>query len=66
MSWNYRVVEHAGEFAIHEVFYDDTGKVTGWTETPVYPRAESVEDLAQELARYAEALKKPVISDKDD
>ncbi len=65
MSWNYRVVERAGEFAIHEVFYDDTGRVTGWTETPVFPRAESIEDLAAELERYSEAIKKPAIVDEE-
>ena len=60
--WNYRVLERAGEFAIHEVFYDDDGKIAGWTETPVFPRAESLEDLALELERYAQAVDKPVIA----
>jgi hypothetical protein len=60
-TWNYRVIERSGEFAIHEVFYDAAGTVTGWTEMPVYPRAESVEDLRLELARYAGAIEQPVI-----
>ena len=34
MSWNYRVIERDGEFAIYEVFYDDAGRVIGHTETP--------------------------------
>jgi len=65
VSWNYRIIERDGEFAIHEVFYDKDGRVTGWTETPVYPRAESLEDLALELARYSEAVNKPVILDEE-
>ena len=64
MSWNYRVLERAGEFAIHEVFYDAAGTIIGWTETPVFPRGESLEDLVQDLERYADAVKKPVIVDK--
>ena len=61
MSWNYRVIERDGELAIHEVFYDDDGHIIGHTETPVFPRAESLEDLVDELKRYAEALEKPVL-----
>ena len=64
-SWNYRVINRAGDFAIHEVFYDESGKVKGWTETPVFPRAESLEGLAAELACYADAIHKPVIIDTE-
>jgi hypothetical protein len=61
MTWNYRVVKRGVQFAIHEVFYRDDGTVQGYSAEPVYPRAESTEDLAAELARYAEALNKPVL-----
>jgi hypothetical protein len=63
--WNYRVIKRAGEFAIHEAFYDDDGSVVSWTQSPVSPRAGSVEDLAEELERYGEALAKPVIVDPE-
>ncbi len=60
-SWNYRVIERDGEFAIYEVFYSDNGDVKGHTEEPVFPRAESVDDLRNELQRYSEALNKEVL-----
>jgi hypothetical protein len=62
MSWNYRVIRTEDEFTIHEVFYRDGKTVAGWTETPVYPRAKSAEDLRQEVARYTEALNSPVLN----
>ena len=31
MSWNYRLIQHATHIALHEVYYDDEGRVTGWT-----------------------------------
>ena len=65
MSLNYRVLHRANELAIHEVFYSDSGDVIGITETPVYPRAESIEELREELARYRVALDLPVLSDHE-
>lgn len=31
MTWNYRLIRHDEHIALHEVFYDDGGKITGWT-----------------------------------
>ena len=59
--WNYRVMRNGDEVAIHEVFYRDDGSVRGWTATPVWPRAGTVEELRDELARYARALDEPVL-----
>ncbi len=56
MSWNYRVVQHDDEYAIHEVFYSDDGSVNGMTVDPVFPRAETLDDLREELERYGAAL----------
>lgn len=62
MSWNYRVVLRDAEFAIHEVFYEEDGSINGMTVDPVYPRAESLEGLREELERYSTALDKPVLT----
>ena len=35
MSWNYRILDHGTHLALHEVYYDETGMVTGWTVEPV-------------------------------
>ena len=62
MSWNYRVVRRGQELAIHEVFYASERAIVGVTEEPVYPRAETLNDLAEELSRYRAALDAPVVS----
>ena len=54
MSWNYRVVRHAapnGEtyYGLHEVYYDQHGKIELWCETP--------EGTADTLAGLAAALR---------
>ena len=61
MTWNYRVMNKDGEFAIYEVFYRADGSVEGYTANPVHPRAECLEDLKEELQRYADALTKDVL-----
>ena len=61
MTWNYRVISKNGELAIHEVFYHEDGSVSGYTDTPVYPRASSIQELSEELRRYAEALEREVL-----
>lgn len=39
MSWNYRVMKRkhvdCEELAIHEVYYDDDGNVTSWTDNKI-------------------------------
>jgi hypothetical protein len=56
MTWNYRVMNKDGEFAIYEVFYRDDGSVEGYTDSPVFPRADSASGLIEEFRRYTEAL----------
>jgi len=50
-----------GQLAIHEVFYHEDGTVKGYTDEPTFPRAESIEELADEIQRYAQALKEPIL-----
>ena len=65
MSWNYRVTRVlVGEeflYEIREVYYNDHGQPTGWTEKPVHPLAETMGDLAADLRQMLEALDKPVL-----
>lgn len=62
MPWNYRVFrDRDGQYAIREVFYSDDGRLEGWTEEPVYPRAESLAGLRTELEHYAAAMEMPVL-----
>lgn len=61
MTWNYRVMNRDGEFAIYEVFYREDGSVKGYSATPVFPRADSVDELKEEIQRYADALGQVVL-----
>ena len=61
MTWNYRVIVRDGEFAIHEVYYDDAGNIEAFTDEPVYPAGESVEELHKDVEYYQHALRQPVL-----
>lgn len=50
MSWNYRIMSYAeGGLGVHEVYYDDVGNVTGWTEKPMIT-GDTREELIRTLA----------------
>jgi hypothetical protein len=71
MSWNHRITRRsvpAGDgsedtehvYEIREVYYDDEGKVKGWTEEPVAPHGESVRDLLDDLAIMGRVATRPI------
>lgn len=64
-TWNYRVVETEGVFAIYEASYDDAGNVTGMTAEPVAPMGESLEELRADLEHYLKALAAPLLHYED-
>lgn len=53
MSWNYRIIFHdlGGDpyYALHEVHYDNDGKVIRWSENPASFVADSKEELVDSL-----------------
>lgn len=71
MTWNHRVLRHldgprsqtlSGEwYAVHEVYYDDSGRARSCTVNPVAPIGETPEELLEELSRYVAALGQPVL-----
>ena len=61
MSWNYRVMRKDGQYAVHEVFYAEDGRITGFTIEPVFPRADDPDELAEEFERYRRALTEPIL-----
>ena len=66
MTWNHRVIKKQDNLAnvyyeIHEVYYDNKGNPDGWTENPVTPYGNNLEDLHGELAYLLTALDKPVM-----
>jgi len=51
-------------YAIHEVYYDENGKVQGWTEEPIRILAESLEDLKVTVERLVECFDNPVLDEE--
>lgn len=63
MKWNYRVFrEENGEYIIREVFCEEDGSILGCTENAVEPFGGSLEELAQNIEWFKEALKLPVLT----
>jgi hypothetical protein len=55
------VGEHGAYYQIHEVYYDDDGKVKGMTESPIAGLGETTTELQLDLNRMIEAMKLPVL-----
>ncbi len=60
MTWNYRVMVGDGRYAMYSVYYED-GRISSWSVDPMHLDGESLEELAEELERYRQALLKPVL-----
>jgi ribosomal protein S3 len=69
MTWNYRIIKHGSakhnHFAIHEVFYDDKGKITNWTERPIDIIGESKADIKRILKQMTLDIETPILSETD-
>ena len=72
MTWNYRVIKkiHKDEkyteeyYEIHEVYYDEDGKMHAWSENPCSMFGTSLEELKSDGGYFMEALNKPTIEVK--
>ena len=70
-TWNFRVMRHFHPastdpeenytYRIHEVYYDEDGKVTTWTQNPSAPFSLNILSLDLELKKMSKALTKPVL-----
>ena len=61
MWWDYRVMNKAGQLAVYSVYYDDNGKIEGWSEMPFSPEADDLEELRTTLELMLEALTKDIL-----
>lgn len=70
MLFNHRVIEteECGEVyqAIHEVYYDDNGRITGWTDTPSMILKYDDETWEDIIGRMTVAISKPVLVERVD
>jgi hypothetical protein len=63
--WNHRVVIKHDLFGVHEVYYDDNNEPEMVTQDPQEPLGETLEELREEIARFAKALDYPVLRYED-
>lgn len=70
MTWNYRIIKYDTNknivYRIHEVFYDEKGKIEGFTEDAVFAQGETVDELISDLQMMINDAKKyPILSLKE-
>ena len=69
MSWNYRIVRHPGKFGshykLHEVYYDDNGKISGATQDAVSFDGEKPQEIIDSLHQALEDVLKTRVLDED-
>lgn len=73
MTWNYRVIkrlaDNVGEvsayYRIHEVYYDEKGRPTSWTENCIEPIGDSPKELEEDLRLMLKALREPVLVEEN-
>ncbi|MCB1193533.1 MAG: hypothetical protein KDK90_24050 [Leptospiraceae bacterium] len=65
MVWNYRVILENEAYSIHEVFYNEKGKIISCSAEPLELTHESIEGLKLQLEGIQEALKLPILNIKD-
>jgi len=66
MSWNYRIMkreisENEFEFGIYEVYYNENGKINGWTEESIVPVVDNKEGLKNEMEEMLKAFNSETI-----
>jgi len=63
--WNYRVIESEEVFRIHEVYYNKKGEITAFSEDPITPLGETLDELRGDLEYYMQALDRPVLKKEE-
>jgi hypothetical protein len=68
-TWNYRVVRRLNgdteEYDIREIYYDEAGEITMWTQEPIGPNGTSREELMADVELMMEASFRPVLNYAD-
>lgn len=65
MTWNYRIIKRdlrrPSYFAVHEVFYNDKGKITNWTSDAIDLTGKNPRDITKTVHMILEDIKTPVL-----
>lgn len=67
--WNHRVIrkpngdddDGGATYAIHEVYYDDQGRIENWTASPMEPFGESPAELREDIRWFLQACRRPIL-----
>jgi hypothetical protein len=66
MSWNYRVCHRptvaGGGFNIHEVYYDDEGRIILYSENPITPFGDIREELECDMSQMIDAFNQDTLN----
>lgn len=62
---NYRVIKNVGQYdiGIFTVYYDTSGNITSWSETPIELCFNDLDDLREEIDNINKALEKPTLEE---
>ena len=64
-TWNYRLFKgDENNLSIHEVYYHQ-GEPSLYTENPVAPFGESVDEIKEDLEKMLLSFNKPILTEKD-
>jgi hypothetical protein len=61
MSWNYRVIENNGQYAVYEAYYRKNGSIEAVSAEPCFPGGETLSGLRDDMRYYRAALSRPVL-----
>jgi len=65
--WNNRIVKHKKDdavwYSVHEVFYNDNGGISGYTEDPITILGETEEDVKSQLEMIMKDIEKHEVID---
>jgi len=65
VKWNYRVLRRRigshETCSVHEVYYDNNGHISSWTENPIIPAGETPEELKEDFFRQLQAFEHPFL-----
>jgi hypothetical protein len=61
ISWDYRIIENNGMFAVYEVHYNEREEIVSVSEDPMGPSGETLKDLKEDMQYFLDALESPVL-----
>lgn len=73
-TFNYRIIHtddseelgHEPFVSINEVYYDDNGQVSAWSEEPQYLISENTSELRKDIDLILQAFDRPILTQVGD